>query len=290
MSTITILTAIDVALHAGGAAALLLFALYLWRSGQWRDPLRMVPASGGGPGFAQVALVMASYFAAMFVVQAGVLFLRRLWSIGEHATPGTWSWHALVAGDGLAKLLVALLALAMLRRHPSFAPQGSQHRAAVRWLAYVAGTYLALLLVTTVQGRMSLRLWELWQPGFVPPDHQVLEVLRNSSEPWGRANLLVMGVLAAPLAEEVFFRGLILQSVWARTGLRWLAVVVSAVLFGAIHLPVPHSVIPLISMGLVLGYVRLRTRSLAACVAIHMLFNLRTMTMTLLAPALYERP
>ncbi|MBN2445361.1 MAG: CPBP family intramembrane metalloprotease, partial [Phycisphaerae bacterium] len=83
---------------------------------------------------------------------------------------------------------------------------------------------------------------------------------------------------------ELFFRGILLQVAWRATESAWLAVLVSALAFGAIHLSVPPSVLPLCTFGIVLGYVRLRYRSLAACVLIHMLFNARPIVLLLVAP------
>ncbi len=43
---------------------------------------------------------------------------------------------------------------------------------------------------------------------------------------------------------------------------------------------------PLVTMGVVLGYVRLRCGTLWPCVVMHALFNARTMAFALLAPEL----
>jgi membrane protease YdiL (CAAX protease family) len=39
-----------------------------------------------------------------------------------------------------------------------------------------------------------------------------------------------------------------------------------------------------VTMGVILGYVRVRYRSLPACILIHALFNARTMVLVLLNP------
>jgi membrane protease YdiL (CAAX protease family) len=48
----------------------------------------------------------------------------------------------------------------------------------------------------------------------------------------------------------------------------------------------PQDVLPMVTLGVVLGYIRLRYRSLPACVLVHMLFNARTMIIATLAPEL----
>jgi membrane protease YdiL (CAAX protease family) len=52
---------------------------------------------------------------------------------------------------------------------------------------------------------------------------------------WGRAAILVAGVLLAPLAEEIFFRGYLFRAITARKGLLK-GVAFSSALFGLIHL------------------------------------------------------
>lgn len=87
------------------------------------------------------------------------------------------------------------------------------------------------------------------------------------------AFVLVVGI-GAPIAEELFFRGLLLRSIEKRFGLAW-AVPGSAVVFAATHfqgLQFPA----LIGAGLVFGLVAVRTDRLGAAMACHMAFNLTT--------------
>ena len=100
--------------------------------------------------------------------------------------------------------------------------------------------------------------------------------------------LSLSAVVVAPIAEEVFFRGLLLPALWRQLGNVWVAVVLSGAAFGAIHVQLPQSVVPLITMGVILGYVRVHYRSLTACVLVHGLFNARTMTLVLLNPEMVQ--
>jgi membrane protease YdiL (CAAX protease family) len=72
--------------------------------------------------------------------------------------------------------------------------------------------------------------------------------------------LLLAGALVAPICEEVFFRGFTLPGI-ARSMPVWAAVVVSSLLFGAAHVDL-GSFAPLVVIGLLLGVVRWKTRSL----------------------------
>lgn len=78
-------------------------------------------------------------------------------------------------------------------------------------------------------------------------------------------------VVAAPIIEETLFRGLIFESCRERFG-RGAAVLISALLFGAIHV-VPVQVINAFVVGLVLGYVYLKTNSLLSVIILHAVNN-----------------
>ena len=75
-----------------------------------------------------------------------------------------------------------------------------------------------------------------------------------------------------PIAEEVFFRGFILQGLANRWSLAT-ALVVSAAVFAALHLA-PALLLPVFVTGLLLGYLYHRTGSLWPCIAVHAAQNL----------------
>jgi uncharacterized protein len=81
--------------------------------------------------------------------------------------------------------------------------------------------------------------------------------------------LLVLLVLA-PFAEELVFRGILLQRWAMKWGLRW-GVVASSVLFGLLHINNP---VGLTLFGLVMGLLYVQTRSLWVPIACHGLNNL----------------
>lgn len=78
-------------------------------------------------------------------------------------------------------------------------------------------------------------------------------------------------VLAAPLTEELLFRGAILPALVQRHGVG-VGLTASALLFGAFHLH-PVSVVYASLAGLVLGAVALRSRSILPSFALHAGFN-----------------
>jgi membrane protease YdiL (CAAX protease family) len=82
--------------------------------------------------------------------------------------------------------------------------------------------------------------------------------------------VLFFGVLT-PIIEEMFFRGLLFMSLLERTS-TWVALVVQALLFAAIHIDLVR--LPyLIIFGLILGYLTKRTSSLIPAVLLHFVVN-----------------
>ena len=89
---------------------------------------------------------------------------------------------------------------------------------------------------------------------------------------WVGALLLV--VIAAPLAEEFLFRGLILTVLWRRLGFVG-AALITGTLFGLLHAGSSSVslLVPLGVLGVLLCLLRKRTGSLIPCIAAHTLNN-----------------
>ncbi len=106
--------------------------------------------------------------------------------------------------------------------------------------------------------------------------HQTLERLAsaNPSDPW-RAVMIFAVVALAPIIEEVIYRGAIQGCLRGFVRSPWLAIVLSAILFGAMHIGTAAGIaIPgLMVFGLGLGIVYERTGTLLAPMIMHGLFN-----------------
>ncbi|MES2642090.1 MAG: type II CAAX endopeptidase family protein [Myxococcota bacterium] len=96
------------------------------------------------------------------------------------------------------------------------------------------------------------------------------EVIRAEPMPWFL--LLVMAIAAAaPLGEELFFRGYLQTRLVARFG-RWAGIVVTSILFGIAHVDPMHAA--LAGLGaLFLGWVAVRTGSIRPAIAGHVFNN-----------------
>ena len=87
------------------------------------------------------------------------------------------------------------------------------------------------------------------------------------------SGFLAVGILA-PIAEEMVFRGAILRRLLDALDVRWhwAAIVVTAALFGIVHLNMAQGINAFV-MGLLLGWMYMRTRSLVPGIVFHFTNN-----------------
>jgi len=100
--------------------------------------------------------------------------------------------------------------------------------------------------------------WELFE-----------RIFENRFGFWGAA---LKVVVIAPVIEEILFRGIIMHGLM-RNYRSWYAVLLSAILFSVFHLN-PWQMTYTFFLGLLLGWIMVRTRSLPMAIMVHALNNL----------------
>jgi membrane protease YdiL (CAAX protease family) len=132
----------------------------------------------------------------------------------------------------------------------------------LRWPLFLAGGVLLALAV---------QLGSNFLP--TPPKLPIDEMMRNATDAW---LMTAFGVLIAPFAEEVLFRGLLFPALARRAGAVF-SFVVTSLLFGAIHAQQLAGawiqVSCIVVVGAALTAVRWRYRSLAASTLVHVGYN-----------------
>lgn len=120
----------------------------------------------------------------------------------------------------------------------------------------------------------------------VPYRHSIVTFLQQHREPPDVAVVALAALVVAPLAEEFFFRR-VLQG-WLERRFPeadgTVAIGLSAAAFAAAHVGHGLAPAPLFLLGLVLGFIALRTGSLTACVLLHAGFNAVGVGLLLAAP------
>jgi membrane protease YdiL (CAAX protease family) len=121
----------------------------------------------------------------------------------------------------------------------------------------------------------------------VPYEHPVVEFLAARRDAWAVGLVLATAVVAAPLAEELFFRRILLG--WLEKKLPEAdgaaAIAISAAAFALAHQGQGLAYVPLFPLGLVLGFITRRTGSIVPCILLHALFNAVSVGILLASPA-----
>jgi membrane protease YdiL (CAAX protease family) len=210
---------------------------------------------------AQIVGVVLAYLAVFFV--SGLLVYIAGVTLVPAAAQGTFGLVGLGAAEGLA-LGTVLLIWTLVERRPLRELGLVASGATRRWLrgagvAALMMTFIAVAWFTLLDGAT----WDL------NPD-------------LGRAAVVLvggfLGFLIQGPAEEVLFRGYILDKVRGRWGLRW-AVVVSSLGFGLLHArnpafgPLPFVNLVLFGVAAALYKVRLDGGQLWGVFAIHTVWN-----------------
>lgn len=119
-------------------------------------------------------------------------------------------------------------------------------------------------------------VWLLESIGF-DAEPQAAEQAIALVDPW---LVVVAVVILAPIAEEIFFRGVVFNA-WLREGGRRWAFLGSSALFALIHISVV-ALVPIFLLGLALAWVYQRTGNLLAPIAMHATVNAISVALALL--------
>jgi membrane protease YdiL (CAAX protease family) len=131
-----------------------------------------------------------------------------------------------------------------------------------------------LVLVYPIMGAVGLigqYVWDRFHTG-AAPEHEMIKILQANPGASLKWMITISAVIAAPLAEELFFRGYLQTLVRELPLPPWAAILVSSVAFTLVHSP-PEiwPVIFVLAVGL--GYIYERTGNLATTMLMHALFN-----------------
>lgn len=118
--------------------------------------------------------------------------------------------------------------------------------------------------------------------------HQDVTMLGRQAPVGLHVALSIVVVAVAPVVEETLFRGVLLSGLMRRMSATW-AVLVSAIIFGGVHYPdfafVWYPLPALMLLGILLGWIRLHSRSLWPAITLHATNNLIAVIVTWTAMA-----
>jgi membrane protease YdiL (CAAX protease family) len=138
------------------------------------------------------------------------------------------------------------------------------------WLVWGLGGYLVALPLVILVSLVNQLIWQ-GQGGSNP----LLPIALNGQDGLALTCFYLTAAIAAPIFEEIMFRGFLLPSLTRYLPI-WGAIVCSSLIFAIAHLSLSE-ILPLTVLGIVLGVVYTRSRNLLASMLLHGLWNSGTL-------------
>ena len=137
--------------------------------------------------------------------------------------------------------------------------------------------YLITLPIIILAGYVVNAVFSYY--GITPEMQDVVQWVLDEKSPLILGCLLFFGIIIAPIIEEILFRGFLLSALKKSFGGRY-AVTMSAALFSAVHIDI-FAFLQIFILGLLLGHLYEKTKTLAASIIVHITHNLLTLVFLL---------
>jgi hypothetical protein len=138
------------------------------------------------------------------------------------------------------------------------------------WILWGFGGYCVALPLVLIVSIVNQQFWQ-GQGGSNP----LLSLALEARDRVALSIFFFTAAIAAPLFEEFLFRGFLLPSLTRYMSVWW-AIILSAFLFAVAHLSLSE-ILPLMTLGVILGIVYTRSRNLLAPMLLHSLWNSGTL-------------
>ena len=138
------------------------------------------------------------------------------------------------------------------------------------WFLWGFGGYLVAVPSVLLISLINQQIWQ-GQGGSNP----LLFLALQAQDKVALAIFFVTASVAAPIFEEIMFRGFLLPSLTRYVPV-WGAIIISGFIFAIAHLSLSE-VLPLATLGIILGFVYTRSRNLLAPMLLHSLWNSGTL-------------
>ncbi len=139
-----------------------------------------------------------------------------------------------------------------------------------RWPLWGWGGYLVALPLMLGISVLNQQIWQ-GQGGNNP----ILQLVLEERDPIALGMFLFTAAIAAPVFEEILFRGFLLPSLTRYLSI-WPAIGLSSLIFAIAHLSFSE-VLPLTVLGAILGFTYARSRNLMSSILLHSTWNSITM-------------
>ena len=198
------------------------------------------------------------------------------------ALPASGRVAAIVVLEFAAYLLgaavpVAVLAAIAARKRASIAEELGLNTHRLGWnLVYGVGGYAIALPLLFLGQSVGAHI-----PG-PTPSNPAIPLLADAGTAWVQILLVALAVIAAPLCEELLFRGVFYNAAKLKVGV-WPAIILTGLIFGFVHPVGISEMVPLAVLGGVFAWMAETRKSLVPSMLGHFLQNSMATAMLLLA-------
>jgi uncharacterized protein len=216
------------------------------------------------PGFWLAVLLSLMVVAGQIVMAMPLAFVDMVMESGFHVPPPHLASNPLMLGFVNIVAIGGTISLGLALNRLSF-------RQAFPFVRFSAWQCLGVA-VTILGGAVLLSEADNLFRAVAPPPRFLLDAFKSLfADEGGLLGRVFLLVVVAPVTEELLFRGIVLRGLlsWHRPAT---AVSVTALLFALVHLN-PWQFISAFFLGLVFGWIYLRTGSIALCILAHAVNN-----------------
>lgn len=139
-----------------------------------------------------------------------------------------------------------------------------------KWYLWGLGGYFVALPLVLIISLINQQFWQ-GQGG----SNDLLFLALQAQDKLALSIFFFTASIAAPFFEEIMFRGFLLSSLTKYVPL-WGAILISGLIFALAHLSLSE-VLPLLMLGIILGFVYSRSRNLLASILLHSVWNSGTL-------------
>lgn len=271
--------------HVVFLCGIAVFATWLLGTGLGRRALRDAPPRRN-------CLLPVTPFIPFFVWFVGVAALQ--WVV-EQLIGSLAGWQGqflehLIYGVGALVTSVVILVVARFSFARGLKGFGLRLRTIPKDLGLAFVTLLAIWPLVIAMIHVTLEVTKiLYGQDFEMPKHPQLELMTESVVVPLQILIAVLAVVAAPLVEELLFRGLFQTVIRSYLQRPWLAIFVTAAMFASVHLNRTHWP-ALFVLGVGLGYAYEKSGSLWRPIFMHAMFNGVTIALVLIEPSAGSAP
>ena len=267
---LSVLSVLMLGMGVGGFVA----TLGALASGRIRDVWRFTSARLPAWTFGELGRIsLLTLMIAMLLPFVRLSFLLR--DVGGQPDTHLWLTLSMCVLDVF--VIVAILAFASAKAPSLWQTFGVSRgelsaRLSIAFRAYLAVfPWLFLLLFLVVEGARAF--------GLKPPIEPIQRLIFQEHRPVILVLTVVLACVIGPLAEELFFRGVVYTAIRQRAS-RLVAMLASGAAFSILHTN-PVGFLPIMALGCLLAYLYERTGSLVSPLAVHIVHNTLLLSLAL---------